>query len=70
MYELKLWNGKEGKDTSFVVKDTKSGKYGVLNSANPKDIVWVSEDLTKAPEYSKWQDFKNEKVDDLSLVVM
>jgi hypothetical protein len=50
--------------------DEKAGKYAEFSPANPKDIAWVSSDITKNPEYKSWDDWKDEPVDNLGDIIM
>lgn len=69
MYTLHLWNGKYGNNAKFIVEDN-NGKFAEFSPARPKDVAWVKTDLTKESDYQSWEDFENEKVDDLNLVIM
>lgn len=69
-YAMKLWNGKYGNPARFIVKDNENDKYTEFNPAHPGDVAWVSNDLTKHTEYTDWESFEDEPVDDLSAVIM
>ena len=70
MFQLKLWNGKYGDLACFIAYDTKAKKYTEFSIKNPKDVAWVSVDLTKNPEYKDWEGFGDEIVDSLEDVMM
>lgn len=70
MFQLKLWNGKYGDDACFVAYDTKNKKYTEFSVKNPKDVAWVSNDLTKHPDYANWESFGDEPVNFLEDVMM
>jgi hypothetical protein len=69
MYEFLRWNGKYGNNAKFIVLNTENKKQALFSPVNPKDITWVSDDLTKDSEFKGWEDFGHEKVDDLNDVV-
>lgn len=68
-YTLKTWNGKYGNPARFIVLDNQTQKYAEYAPARPHDITWVRDDLTKVKEYSAWESFENEPLDDLDGVV-
>lgn len=70
MFKIKRWNNKYGNAAKFVVFDEKADKYAEFSPANPKDIAWVSSDITKNPEYKSWDDWKDEPVDNLGDIIM
>lgn len=70
MYVLEKWNGKYDDDALFVVKDKKTNKFCLFSPARVDDKTWVNQDLTKLPEYKKWEDFGNTEVDILENVMM
>jgi hypothetical protein len=69
-YTLLLWNKKYGSGAKFVVKDNKTDKFAEFSPANPKDIAWVSQDISKESDYKDWEDFQNERVEDINSIVM
>lgn len=70
MYTLLKWNGKFGKGAKFVAKDNERNLYCVFAPAHSEDREWVKEDLSKKGKYSKWEDFENEMVEDIDMVIM
>lgn len=70
MFLLWKWNKKYGNGAKFIVEDKSNGKFAEFSPARPKDITWVDSDLTKESEYQSWDDFKQEKVDDLNNIIM
>lgn len=70
MYTFHLWNKKYGNNAKFVIQDNSNKKFAEFSPARPKDIAWVNTDLTKEQEYSSWESFEKEQVDDLSRVIM
>lgn len=70
MFLLWKWNKKYGNGAKFIVEDKSNGKFAEFSPARPKDIAWVDSDLTKESEYQSWDDFKQEKVDDLNNIIM
>lgn len=70
MFILHRWNKKYGNAAKFVVEDKSSGKFAEFSPARPKDIAWVSTNLTKEDEYKSWDDFQQEKVENLADVIM
>lgn len=69
MYTFKKWNSKYGTGAKFVVEDDSTGKQSMFAPTNSKDLTWVDNDLTKDPDVSNWEDFGNEKVENLNEVV-
>lgn len=63
MYTIKRWNGKYGDSARFLLLSP-SGKMSEFCVGTPTDVAWVRSDLTRLPEYSKWQEFGNERVAD------
>lgn len=66
-YSILSWNGKEGIESVFIVKDNKTQKQALFTPGRLSDIVWVREDLTST--YSDWKDFEEEPADNLEDVV-
>lgn len=68
-YTFLRWNKKYGTASQFVVKDNETNKQSVFSPARPSDLAWVTTDLANSEDYKSWDEFGNEKVDDLSKVV-
>lgn len=66
MYLLKLWNGEWSDKAKFVAYNPQTKKYTVFSPERPDDVIWVKEDITKSPDYKKWQDCEDEPIDDFS----
>lgn len=62
MYNLKLWNKEWGEDARFIAYDPKSKKYTEFSPRHPKDVVWVSQNLTQAPAYKSWDSCDDEPI--------
>lgn len=69
-YTLLLWNKKYGSGAAFVVQDNSTKKYAEFSPARPKDITWVSQDISAQPDYKDWEDFQKEQVDDINDIIM
>lgn len=65
MFTLKKWNGEYGNTAKFVVEDDDTGKQCLFTPGKTEDIVWTTHDMTATPEIKGWQDFGEEKVQDL-----
>lgn len=70
MFVLKLWNKQYGEGAKFIVQNESDEKYCEFSPFRPKDIAWVTNDLTKEAEYKDWDNFQNEKVENLEDVLM
>lgn len=70
MFVLHKWNKKYGNSAKFVVEDKSNGKFAEFSPARPKDIAWVGTNLTKEADYKDWDDFQQEKVENLADVIM
>lgn len=70
MYTILKWNGQYGKETKFVVQDDKNGQQSMFTPGRTQDLVWTTTKLDTTPEISKWEDFGNEKVENLDDVMM
>lgn len=70
MYTILKWNGKYSSDCKFVIQDNKNGKQSVFTPGRVSDLVWTTNKLDTTPEISKWEDFGDEKVDNLEDVAM
>lgn len=70
MFLLKLWNKQYGDDARFIAYDESTKKYTEFSTDNPTDVAWVSNDLTKNPEYKDWESFEDEPVNYLEDVMM
>lgn len=68
-YTFKKWNGKYGNQAQFIVENDEDKKQSMFAPTRPSDLTWSSQDLTKDPEVQHWQDFGNEKVENLKEVV-
>lgn len=69
MFKIKLWNKQYGNKAKFVIEN-KDGKFTEFSPANKKDVMWVSTDLTKNPEYKSWDDWKDEPVENINDIEM
>lgn len=63
------WNGSDGSESNFVVRDNKTGKMSYFTPGDTVDVTWTDKDLTQDPNVKGWDDFGNETVDDLEDVV-
>lgn len=70
MFILLKWNKKYGNGAKFVVQDKSNGKFAEFSPARPKDVAWVDTDISKEQDYSDWDDFGHEEVDDLNKIIM
>jgi hypothetical protein len=70
MYTILKWNGQYGKEAKFCVQDDKNGQQSMLTPGRTQDLVWTTTKLDTTPEISKWEDFGNEKVENLDDVMM
>ena len=70
MYTILKWNGQYGKEAKFVVQDDKNGQQSMFTPGRMQDLVWTTTKLDATPEISQWEDFGNEKVDNLDDVMM
>lgn len=70
MFKIKRWNNQYGNAAKFVVFDDNTSKYTEFSPANPKDVTWVSNDITINPAYKSWDDWKNEPVSNLNDIIM
>lgn len=68
-YTFLKWNKKYGTNAQFVVKDNTTNKQSLFSPARPSDLTWVDKDLSSSSEYKDWDDFGNEKIDNLNEVV-
>lgn len=67
-YTILKWNSEYGKGAKFVVQDDKTGKQSMFTPGRTQDLVWTTTPLDKTPEMEQWEDFGNEKVEDLEEV--
>ena len=65
MYTILKWNGEYGAKAKFVVQDDKNGSQSMFVPGRTQDLVWTTTQLDKAPEVEGWEDFQNEKVENL-----
>lgn len=70
MYTILKWNGSYGEEAKFIVRDNQNGQQSVFIPGRTSDLVWTTSQLDKAPEIDAWEDFKEEKVDNLDDVAM
>lgn len=65
-YTILRWNGRDDHGARFILKDNRTGK---MTHYRPQEkltnLAWVSHDLTTEKEFSDWDDFANEQVEDL-----
>lgn len=66
MFMFVKWNGKYGDDAKFVVQNMQTDEQALFTPGEMEDITWTNKGLADADEFKTWQDFGNEKVDDLS----
>lgn len=69
-YTLLKWNEQYGEEAKFIVRDDQNGQQSVFIPGRVQDITWTTSQLDKAPEIDSWEDFKQEKVDNLEDVAM
>jgi len=67
-YTFLKWNGKYGDESKFVIRDNKNGKQSLFTPGRAHDVTWANTDLENDEEFSEWQEFGNETVDDLDYV--
>lgn len=63
------WNGKEGDDAIFVVRDNFENTQSLFTPGQCKNLRWISIDLSNEPEYKEWSDFGNETVENLEAII-
>ena len=68
-YTILRWNGDEGDDVLFVVKDNLTGKQSLFSPYAPELVDWTDFDLSRQDPMNRWQDFGNESVSDLDDIV-
>ena len=69
-YTILKWNGRDDHGARFILKDNRNGK---MTHYKPQEkvsnLTWVAHDLTLEPAFKQWEDFDNEKVEDLKYFV-
>lgn len=68
-YTILKWNSKYGTAAQFVVKDDENDKQSVFSPARPSDVAWTDKNLATSDDYKSWEEFGNEKIEDLNEVV-
>lgn len=68
-YTILRWNGEDGEDALFVIKDNLTGKQTLFSPYAPELVDWVDYDLLRQEPMNTWQDFGNESVSSLDDIV-
>lgn len=64
------WNGRDDNGARFILKDNSNGKMTHYKPQEKEsNLAWVSHDLSLEKEFSDWEDFDNEQVEDLKYFV-
>ena len=69
-YTLLRWNGKEGDEAIFVVRDNFENTQSLFTPGQCKNLHWIPRDLSNEPEYKEWSDFGDERVENLEWVMV
>lgn len=68
-YNILKWNGQDGDNAVFVVRDNQKGMYSLFTPDKLSDLTWVKQDLSNAGDYKGWEDFEEEPIQNLEDVV-
>lgn len=68
-YSILKWNGQDGDNAVFVVRDNQKSAYSLFTPDKLGDLAWVKQDLSKVGEYKGWEDFEEEPIQNLEDVV-